>query len=184
MGLIINPRGSSGSGKTELVLRILGEYGWTRNSPDARSGIRPIYREGRSEPFAYRLQHPWAERPLIVLGHYLATSGGCDTICAQDGGCPRSCAVLGSSRLKATMWWLKDYTSAARSSSPLPPSPLPPPPPPACAYANGGPGSPLLPMMKSPWQNLRQSHPVGFRGGDTSSGLIPSTCPRWHWPVG
>jgi hypothetical protein len=95
MGLIINPRGASGSGKTELVRRILREYGWVRNSLDARSGIRPIYREGRREPFAYRLQHPWGERPLIVLGHYLVTSGGCDTIRAQDGGMPEIMRSIG-----------------------------------------------------------------------------------------
>jgi hypothetical protein len=88
MGLIINPRGSSGSGKTELVRQILGAYGWTRNSPGAPPGIRPIYREGRSKPFAYRLQHPRGECPLFVVGHYEATSGGCDTIRAKDGGMP------------------------------------------------------------------------------------------------
>lgn len=27
-GVIINPRGTSGSGKTELVRRIMAEYGW------------------------------------------------------------------------------------------------------------------------------------------------------------
>jgi hypothetical protein len=45
-----------------------------------------IYRKGRSKPFACRLQHPCGERPLVVLGHYETTSGGCDTIRAADGG--------------------------------------------------------------------------------------------------
>jgi predicted kinase len=34
----------------------------------------------------YRLRHPLGGRPLVVLGHYERTSGGCDTIPAADGG--------------------------------------------------------------------------------------------------
>ncbi len=87
MGLIINPRGTSGSGKTELVRRILAGYDWERGATrKGGSNIEPIYRAGRSSPFAYRLQHPLGGRPLMVLGHYEATSGGCDTIRARDGG--------------------------------------------------------------------------------------------------
>jgi hypothetical protein len=84
MGLVINPRGTSGSGKTELVRRLLGEYGWRRSG--AGQGLVPIGREGRSRPLGYRLRHPQGGRPLVVIGHYEVTSGGCDTIRLSDGG--------------------------------------------------------------------------------------------------
>jgi hypothetical protein len=87
MGVIVNPRGTSGSGKTELVRRIMAGYGWRRDRVrEGYSGIEPIYRAGRGRPFGYRLQHPFGGRPLAVLGHYEATSGGCDTIREVDGG--------------------------------------------------------------------------------------------------
>ena len=81
MGVIINPRGTSGSGKTEFVRRLLSDYGWKRGGE-----VEPIHRKGRERPIAYLLQHPFGVRPLIVLGHYAATSGGVDTIRAVDGG--------------------------------------------------------------------------------------------------
>jgi predicted kinase len=81
MGVIVNPRGTSGSGKTELARRLLADYGWGR---DGRA--EPIRRTGRARPLGYRLRHPRGGRPLAVLGHYEATSGGCDTIRATDGG--------------------------------------------------------------------------------------------------
>jgi hypothetical protein len=86
MGTIINPRGTSGSGKTELARRIIAEYGWERGIHHHGSRVEPIYRAGRDRPFGYRLQHPFGGRPLAVLGHYEATSGGCDTIRKVDGG--------------------------------------------------------------------------------------------------
>ena len=87
MGIIINPRGTSGSGKTELVRRILAQYGWQQSADGAGAGhLKPMYRDGRSRPLGYRLEHPLGGRPLAVLGHYEVTSGGCDTITAADGG--------------------------------------------------------------------------------------------------
>jgi hypothetical protein len=53
MGVIINPRGTSGSGKTELVRRLLSDYGWKRGGD-----VEPIHRKGRERPIAYLLQHP------------------------------------------------------------------------------------------------------------------------------
>jgi hypothetical protein len=82
MGVIVNPRGTSGSGKTELVRRILADYG--RGSGE---DMGPIHREGRARPIGYRLQHPLDGRPLAVLGYYGAGAcGGCDTIPIRDGG--------------------------------------------------------------------------------------------------
>jgi hypothetical protein len=87
MGIVINPRGTSGSGKTELVRRVLAQYGWRRGAPiEDAGGLEPICREGRSQPLGYRLRHPLGGRPLAVVGHYEVTSGGCDTIRTSDGG--------------------------------------------------------------------------------------------------
>jgi hypothetical protein len=88
--MIINPRGTSGSGKTELVRRLLSDYGWGR---DGRA--EPVRRRGRERPIAYRLRHPLGGRPLAVLGHYEATSGGCDTIRATDGGMDEAFRLAG-----------------------------------------------------------------------------------------
>ena len=73
MSVIVNPRGTSGSGKTELVRRILALY-------ERDGGRERLYRERRARPICYRLRHPLGGRPLVVLGHYEVTSGGCDTI--------------------------------------------------------------------------------------------------------
>jgi hypothetical protein len=81
LGFIINPRGTGGSGKTELARRILSAYGW----PGAGQ-VQPIHRAGRERPVAYRLRHPGGGRPLLVLGHYERSSGRCDTIPAAHGG--------------------------------------------------------------------------------------------------
>jgi hypothetical protein len=87
MGLIVNPRGPGGSGKTELARRILAQYGWQRRAGyEGAGGLELISRPGRSRPLGYRLRHPQGGRPLAVLGHYEATSGGCDTIRVSDGG--------------------------------------------------------------------------------------------------
>ena len=87
-GLILNPRGTSGSGKTELARRILSEYGWRQDRLENQKDVEPLYRPGRTLPFAYRIRHPSAGRPLVVIGHYQRTSGGCDTIRKGDGGLP------------------------------------------------------------------------------------------------
>jgi predicted kinase len=80
LALIVNPRGTSGSGKTELARHIMAGYGWPRGQ------VAAVCRPGRRRPIAYRLQHPRDGRPLAVLGHYEATSGGCDTVRLADGG--------------------------------------------------------------------------------------------------
>jgi len=79
--MIVNPRGTGGSGKTEFVRRIIARY-----SPEGFASAEPIHRPGRERPIAYRLRHPTGGPPLVVLGHYERTSGGCDTIRVADGG--------------------------------------------------------------------------------------------------
>ncbi|WP_230531623.1 hypothetical protein [Microvirga roseola] len=86
MGVIVNPRGTCGSGKTELVRRILAQYGWRRDGRADAGMLEPIHRAGRLHPLGYRLAHPGGGCPLVVIGHYEVTSGGCDTIRATDGG--------------------------------------------------------------------------------------------------
>ncbi len=81
VGTIINPRGASGSGKTELVRRILTDYGW-----NSTGHVHRLDRGGRDRPIGYQLEHPFGRAPLIVVGHYERTSGGCDTIRSADGG--------------------------------------------------------------------------------------------------
>ncbi|MGQ9370817.1 hypothetical protein [Azospirillum sp. A39] len=83
MGIVINPRGTAGSGKTTFARRILAAYGWP-----AGAGVQTLHRDGRDRPIAYRLAHPRGGRPLVVLGEYRGVRGGCDTIGRCDGGLP------------------------------------------------------------------------------------------------
>jgi hypothetical protein len=89
--VIINPRGIGGSGKTELARRLMARYGGVSNGDASVAGLgEPIVRPGRAAPIAYRLQHPFGGRPLLVLGRYGGAAGGCDTIRARDGGLPEA----------------------------------------------------------------------------------------------
>lgn len=74
--MIINPRGTSGSGKTWLVRQICDLYGWNRR--------QMFHQQGRRQPIYYRLPHPFAGSDLYVLGHYETPCGGCDTIQKLD----------------------------------------------------------------------------------------------------
>lgn len=85
MGIIVNPRGTGGSGKTWLVRRIMAGYG-----PAA-----PIHRPGRARPIGFRLPHPAGGRPLAVLGDYGRSRGGCDTIPRRDGGMEEAMRLAG-----------------------------------------------------------------------------------------
>jgi hypothetical protein len=81
MGVILNPRGIAGSGKTELARRIIGHYCW-----GAERGITPLWRDRCDRPLGYLLRHPHGGRPLAVLGHYERLSGGVNTVTLRDGG--------------------------------------------------------------------------------------------------
>lgn len=82
MGIVLNVRGTSGSGKTEFARRILVSHFRLGYEPE------PILRIGRARPIAYvlRAKGAAASPPLLVIGHYERGSGGCDTIAKTDGG--------------------------------------------------------------------------------------------------
>lgn len=67
--MIINVRGTSGSGKSTIVREVMKLY-------DHRD---PMHVEGRRQPIGYRLTS-LGRRALYVAGHYETECGGCDTI--------------------------------------------------------------------------------------------------------
>ena len=73
--MIINIRGTSGSGKSSLARRVMEMYG------GARLRIR---KEGRTRPYGYLLQRLNGGKWLYVPGHYECPCGGCDTIKGLD----------------------------------------------------------------------------------------------------
>lgn len=74
--MIINIRGTSGSGKSHLVRLIMARY---------HQRIR-IMEDGRKQPIMYLLNRneETVGKPLIVIGHYESDCGGCDTISKMD----------------------------------------------------------------------------------------------------
>lgn len=72
--MIINLRGTSGSGKTHLARQIMERY-----------GPRKVYHKpGRTQPIGYTFTHPNGGPDLAVVGHYETACGGCDTISSLD----------------------------------------------------------------------------------------------------
>lgn len=66
--LVIQVRGTSGSGKTTVMRKVTKALGkW-----------KPIYVAKRKQPLYYELETKTYD--LTVLGHYEATCGGCDNI--------------------------------------------------------------------------------------------------------
>ncbi len=70
--MIINLRGTGGSGKSTVVTRIMALY----------EKKEPKFIEKRRQPFYYELHAPHSG--LAVLGHYEIACGGCDTIQSPD----------------------------------------------------------------------------------------------------
>ncbi len=74
--MIIQIRGTGGSGKSTLVRAVMDRY---RNR-------LPVFEEGRRQPIGYVLSNATAEvgqeptRALYIPGHYETPCGGCDTI--------------------------------------------------------------------------------------------------------
>lgn len=73
--MIINIRGTSGSGKSSLARRVMEQYKGTR--------VR-IKKDGRTRPYGYVLQRLDGGKALYVPGHYECPCGGCDTIKGLD----------------------------------------------------------------------------------------------------
>lgn len=71
--MIINLRGTSGSGKSTIVRKVMGHY-------PARVGMPGV---NRRMPLYY-LCTPDQGSQLAVLGHYESACGGCDTISGWD----------------------------------------------------------------------------------------------------
>ena len=66
--MIIQLRGTSGSGKSTIVREVMKRHLF----------MTPIFREGRRKPIGYYSGGLW------VVGHYETESGGCDTIARLD----------------------------------------------------------------------------------------------------
>lgn len=72
--MIINIRGTSGSGKSTTIRKIMELY---------ESKVR-VKLEGRKQPIGYMLAKHEPKRHLALIGHYETDCGGCDTITNQD----------------------------------------------------------------------------------------------------
>lgn len=71
--MIINIRGTSGTGKSSVVRRVMTLY------PQKTR----IKKEGRRQPLGYILEG-FGPRPLAIPGHYETDCGGCDTIATYE----------------------------------------------------------------------------------------------------
>lgn len=77
--MIINVRGTHGSGKSTLVRRVLEQYREEQKAHGDNYGVIPWKIDGRKRPFGYHCRgRNFA--PLLILGSYETPTGGCDTI--------------------------------------------------------------------------------------------------------
>lgn len=77
--MIVNIRGTSGSGKSTIVRRVMDiiAHGMVE--------LEPVTVEGRKRPIMYRANGAGPmRRSLSILGHYETACGGCDTIPSFD----------------------------------------------------------------------------------------------------
>ena len=74
---VINVRGTSGSGKSTVVRKIM-----------ERGVVTPIG-ESEKKPDGYIVKIPTLETQVLVVGPYTTTCGGCDQIQTQDEICDR-----------------------------------------------------------------------------------------------
>lgn len=71
--MIINIRGTGGSGKSTLVRKVMACY----------PTVEPMHDLGRKRPIGYKCSRPGAPM-LTVVGHYETACGGCDTITSPE----------------------------------------------------------------------------------------------------
>lgn len=69
--MILNLRGTHGSGKSTAVMSLIKKFGSTRLSPIPATSKRPE---------AYALIVSGLKRPVFVIGPYTSQCGGCDAI--------------------------------------------------------------------------------------------------------
>lgn len=74
--MIINIRGTHGSGKSTLVRSLLDRYGASVDGSEKK-------------PLGYRFQPEWLSKPVYVVGFYRTACGGCDLIHPYDRIWPR-----------------------------------------------------------------------------------------------
>lgn len=74
--MIINLRGTSGSGKSTIVQNVMKRY-------QVKHAVRSKD-DARKRPIGYILKSPTTSRWLAVPGHYEIACGGCDTINSMD----------------------------------------------------------------------------------------------------
>ncbi len=74
--MIVNIRGTSGTGKSYLARELMGLY----------TGPKLIFKEkGRKQPIGYTFARPKKDGPsLAVIGHYETPCGGTDTISGYE----------------------------------------------------------------------------------------------------
>jgi hypothetical protein len=72
--MIINLRGTNGSGKSTIVKQVMGHF-----------AVEKFHRDSRRQPIGYKC-YPYDHRNpyLWVVGHYETDCGGCDTITSLD----------------------------------------------------------------------------------------------------
>lgn len=72
--MIVNLRGTSGSGKSHTLREIMKLYG-------GKDEFEPWFKSGRKQPLYYISNRPGPNgRKLFIPGHYETACGGCDTI--------------------------------------------------------------------------------------------------------
>ena len=77
--MIVNVRGTSGSGKSHLVKQVIDRMTRHHGAPTKESQDR------RRQPIAYKWVWPdTAGRDLYIPGHYESPCGGCDTIKSME----------------------------------------------------------------------------------------------------
>lgn len=73
--MLINLRGTSGSGKSTIVRRVCAFY----------QGTKPVMIEGRKQPIGYIHKTSYGGiSSLGIVGHYETACGGCDTVPTMD----------------------------------------------------------------------------------------------------
>ncbi|HAM40072.1 MAG TPA: hypothetical protein DCP69_01700 [Candidatus Omnitrophica bacterium] len=85
--MVINVRGTSGSGKTTVVRGVF--KAGTAEKLFATEDDGSLFGKQSPKPEAYRVDVDGVARPVFVIGSYEQVCGGCDSIGTQDEVCDR-----------------------------------------------------------------------------------------------